>query len=198
MAVLRYLSHPQVVIDPDVPVPDWPLSDQGRARLVAMAGADWLAETRMIVSSAERKARETAAIIGAMLDLKPAADPDLGEIDRSSTGYLPHDRHEAVADAFFARPEISAEGWETATAVQHRGLAALRRHLARHRAGDLLIVGHGGIGTMIWCGLTGADPRGRPDQPSGGGCLWAINLRDLSPLHGWQTMERVASGVVRC
>lgn len=32
MTVAYYLSHPQVQIDPAVPVPEWGLSDAGRAR----------------------------------------------------------------------------------------------------------------------------------------------------------------------
>ena len=30
--IVRYLTHPQVQIDPDVPVPQWGLSPVGRAR----------------------------------------------------------------------------------------------------------------------------------------------------------------------
>ncbi|MBO9456098.1 hypothetical protein J7376_11185 [Paracoccus sp. R12_1] len=37
MAVLRYLSHPQVLIDPAVPVPRWSLSDHGRSRMPALS-----------------------------------------------------------------------------------------------------------------------------------------------------------------
>ena len=32
MPIARYLSHPQVRIDPAVPVPRWSLSERGRAR----------------------------------------------------------------------------------------------------------------------------------------------------------------------
>lgn len=198
MAVLRYLSHPQVRIDADIPLPEWSLSNQGRARVMALQGADWLAATGAIISSAEVKARETAALIGDMLGLTPGIDPALNEIDRSSTGYLPHDRHEAVADAFFANPHTSVAGWERALDVQARGIAAIRAHLARHPGGDLLIVGHGGIGTLTWCALAGQDARNRPDQAAGGGCVWAARLPDLVPIHGWQAMERVASRAPRC
>lgn len=191
MALLRYLSHPQVRIDPVIPVPDWSLSDEGRARVEALRDAPWLGATTAIISSAEVKARETAALIAAMLDVIPSSDAALNEIDRSATGYLSHDRHEKLADAFFAHPEDSIEGWERASNVQARGLTAIRRHVASHRQGDLLIVGHGGIGTLIWCALSGTDPRGRPDQPPGGGAVWAARLADLVPVHGWQAMERL-------
>ncbi|WP_185968411.1 histidine phosphatase family protein [Paracoccus sp. M683] len=194
---MRYLSHPQVVIDPAVPVPDWPLSDQGRARVQALAGADWLAATSRIISSTERKAIETADLIADMLGLVPLRDPALNEIDRSATGYLPHDRHEALADAFFANPGDNVEGWERADDVQARGMDAMGRHAVMQTQGDLLIVGHGGIGTLCWCALTGTDARTRPDQPPGGGAVWAARLPDLAPIHGWLPMELVATELPR-
>ena len=61
--IVRYLTHPQVQIDPAVPVPQWGLSPVGRARTEALANASWLASTTQIVSSGERKAIETAEII---------------------------------------------------------------------------------------------------------------------------------------
>lgn len=36
------------------------------------------------------------------------------ENDRSSTGFLPPEEFEVVADAFFAQPGVSVRGWETA------------------------------------------------------------------------------------
>ena len=32
MAAILFITHPEVVIDPKVPVPEWPLSEQGRTR----------------------------------------------------------------------------------------------------------------------------------------------------------------------
>ena len=39
MRLARYLSHPQVRIDPTAPVPAWGLSDIGRRRTEALAAA---------------------------------------------------------------------------------------------------------------------------------------------------------------
>ena len=49
--LVRYLSHPQVQIDPSVPVPSWGLNDVGRARVSALIEAGWLSGTTAIVSS---------------------------------------------------------------------------------------------------------------------------------------------------
>ena len=51
--------------------------------------------------------------------------PELGEIDRSSTGFLPEAEHAAAARAFFERPDESARGWETAHHARARIVRAV-------------------------------------------------------------------------
>lgn len=87
---VRYLTHPQVQIDPAKPVPDWSLNATGAARVAALAadpGA--LGATRRIVSSAEVKALETARPLALALGLSVEIRPDMHENDRSATGFLP-------------------------------------------------------------------------------------------------------------
>ena len=36
---LLFVTHSEVVIDPDQPIPDWPLSEVGRARMARFAEA---------------------------------------------------------------------------------------------------------------------------------------------------------------
>ncbi len=95
-----YISHPQVQIDPQVPVPDWNLSARGRERTLAAARLPWVAEFRRIISSPERKAVETAGILAEAAGLRVEIAADSHEIDRSSTGYLSHDDHELRQTSF--------------------------------------------------------------------------------------------------
>lgn len=187
--VIRYLTHPQVAIDPAVPVPDWGLSDAGRARVAAVAGASSLPGTTRIVSSAERKARETAAPIAERLGIAVEIRPAMHENDRSATGFLPPEEFERVADAFFARPDASIRGWEIARAAQERIVAEFR-HAIQDLTGDVLIVGHGGVGTLLWCALAGKPIDRRHDQgPGGGGNVFAVDPATLRPVSTWQPME---------
>ena len=55
-----YITHPQVRIDPDVPVPQWGLSETGAARARRAAALPWARQLQRIVSSDETKAIETA------------------------------------------------------------------------------------------------------------------------------------------
>jgi broad specificity phosphatase PhoE len=146
MSSVFFITHPDVVIKPGVPVPDWPLNERGRARMRAMAAAVWVKEVRSIFASSERKARDGAQILADGLGLSGyAVIDDLGENDRSATGYIPQREFEAMVDAFFAQPQISVRGWEPAADAQARIVCAIERIVSEASGnGDLAIVGHGG------------------------------------------------------
>ncbi len=188
---IRYLTHPQVRIDPGTDVRRWSLNAQGHARvaaLVAEPGA--LRATRRVISSDETKAVETAAPLARALGVDLEIRPLMHENDRSATGFLPPDEFERVADAFFANPHISIRGWERAIDAQARIVAEVNACLAAPCNGDLLIVGHGAVGTLLFCALTGIPIDRRHDQgPGGGGCWYAFDATDRNPLHGWQPLE---------
>jgi broad specificity phosphatase PhoE len=156
-SALRYISHPNVLIDPDVPVPDWSLNAEGQRRAQAMTTMAWTASIGRIISSNETKARMTADILAAALGLEVEVRPETGEIDRSATGYLSHERHSELARRLFAEPDVSAEGWETATDAQARvvSAAASRRDVrrCRHRT--------------RWCGNTAVLPPRRAGNRCG-------------------------------
>ncbi|MEJ6395373.1 histidine phosphatase family protein [Gymnodinialimonas sp. 2305UL16-5] len=187
--IARYLTHPQVAIDPHVPVPDWGLSEIGRARIERLAAAKPWAETTKIVSSAERKAVETAEILqaawGGTLQIRDAQH----ENDRSATGFLPPDKFEAAADAFFATPTRSFRGWETAEAAQKRITTEVAACLSDHSQGDILFVGHGAVGTLLYCALSGQAIDRRYDQPGGGGNVIAFTLPQRQVQHHWRPLE---------
>ena len=146
MARAIYLTHPQVDIGPARPVHDWQLSDVGRRRAERLASAAPLSAVSRIVSSAERKALETAAPIAEARGIAVEVRPAMHENDRRSTGFLPPARFEQVADQFFARPEESVLGWERAVDAQDRILGEVMACLAGGLRGDILFVGHGAVG----------------------------------------------------
>ena len=104
MRTVYFITHPEVTIDPGVPVPDWSLSPAGLQRMHRVLEQRWLSGVRSIFSSCERKARDAARILADHLRLSPVKINPLGENDRSATGYLPEADFAAVADQFFARP----------------------------------------------------------------------------------------------
>jgi len=100
-----------VVVDPDVPVS---LSDRGVARMRAFVASSVIEDVGEVWASTETKAIEAAGLLAARFGLAVNVHPDLGENDRTSTGFLPPNEFELVASAFFARPSESIRGWETA------------------------------------------------------------------------------------
>jgi broad specificity phosphatase PhoE len=186
---IRYLTHPQVKIEPDVPVPSWGLSDVGRIRTEALANAGWLSETTQIISSGERKAIETAAIIAGQLKVTVEVRDAMHENDRSTTGFLAPDEFETVADQFFAEPLVSIRGWERAIDAQLRIVREVERVLARNRPGDVLFVGHGAVGTLLFCHYSGLAIDRAHDQPAGGGHCFTLVKDGRRVLHPWRRME---------
>lgn len=188
----RYLTHPEVNIDPDVAVTEWGLTDRGRARIQRLVTSKALLGITRVVSSAERKAIETADLIAQAMRLSVEIRPRMHENDRSATGYLPKDEFEAVADRFFAEPTQSVRGWERAIDAQRRIVAEVEETLALPPAGDILYVGHGGVGTLLHCWLSGLPIDRKHDQPGGGGgCMFSFSLSDRKPLGGWQLIEEI-------
>ena len=186
--LVRYLTHPEVEIDPHVPVPSWGLNATGRARADAFAQSRWLSGTTQIVSSGERKALETAAPIARALGIDVEIREAMHENDRSGTGFLPPAEFERVADAFFAEPDVSISGWERAADAQARICREADIVLARPQKGDVLFVGHGGVGTLLLCSLMQV-PISRSHDQSGGGHYFTFTKKRREVIHGWRRME---------
>src|SRR5712692_5078564 len=186
---IRYLTHPQVKIDPAVPVPSWGLSDVGRTRTQTLANTGWPSGTTQIISSGERKAIETAEIIGGELNVTVEVREAMHENDRSATGFLPPNEFETVANQFFAHPLVSIQGWERAIDAQLRIVREVEHVLARNRAGDVLFIGHGGVGTLLYCHYFGFAIDRTFDKPAGGGYFFAFTEKGRRVQHSWRRIE---------
>jgi len=185
-----YITHPQVRIDPNVPVPQWGLSDTGRLRAEQAATSGWVSMLGRIVSSDETKAIETADILAAAVGLKTEIIGELHENDRTATGFLAPPDFEAAADWFFAHPTESFKGWERAVDAQARIVSVVESILAGHDpAVPIAFVGHGGVGTLLKCHLKRTAISRTEDQPNGGGNLFRFTLADRAVTCDWTPIE---------
>jgi broad specificity phosphatase PhoE len=193
MTTIFFITHADVAIDPSLPISDWPLNERGRARMRALAARPWIRAVRSIFASSERKARDGAQILADGLGIsRYDVVDDLSEDDRSATGYLPHREFEAMVDAFFARPQTSVRGWESAVDAQARIIRAIDRIVSQAAGdGDLAIIGHGGTGTLLYCRLAGVPIDRRYDQPSTNGGNWFAFERANRKLRhdGWRSID---------
>ena len=193
MAAL-YLTHPQVRLDPAVPVPLWGLSDEGLARAKTFARRDIVPPGTFVFASRETKALELAEILAARADTPVLADHLMGENDRSATGFLPPALFEDTADRFFARPYESVDGWERAIDAQARIVATVDAALSSLPAGSpVIFCGHGAVGTLLKCHL-GQRPISRAEDQSrhghkGGGNGFLFDARTRRLKTEWMAME---------
>jgi len=150
---VHLVRHGRPLVDPSRPPSTWGL-DPGhldgvralRAGGALPLGARW-------VSSAEPKARETAAVLTAS---PVAVDDGLGEQSRPA-GWL-DDYAVRIHRSLVVQEAPAAPGWETAASARARVVEAVQRHAegaARDGAADLVLVGHGTAWTLLVAAVTG-------------------------------------------
>lgn len=190
MGAIVFITHPEVVIDPAVPVPRWPLSPVGRARMEAFAAALAGRKVAEVWSSDEQKAVDGAALLAERLGAPHRIQPALGENGRESTGYIAPPEFWEVVDQFFARPDESVRGWEKARDAQARIIGAVTQVDRAAERGVVLIVSHGGVGALLTAHLQNVaiGQEDRPPNPSGG-CYLVIDRGPLRLRQSWRAME---------
>jgi broad specificity phosphatase PhoE len=187
---LYFITHPNVVVSRDVPVPRWPLSELGRKRMRAGLRQPWVREITAVYCSSEQKAIDGAEILAGHLALDFTQVAELGENDRSATGFLPPEEFERVADQFFASPDQSIRGWERAIDAQSRVVRAVERIAEQNSRGAVALVSHGAVGTLLYCHLAGEPIARRWDQPpNGGGNYYCFSLAPSRVFSWWREFD---------
>jgi broad specificity phosphatase PhoE len=151
----------------------------------------WVSAISSIYCSNERKAIDAAQLLADHLALPFRQVEALGENDRSSTGFLPPAEFEKVADKFFASPEVSVRGWERAADAQTRIVEAVRQIDRQDvSTGQIALVSHGAVGTLLYCWLSGQPISRRWDQPpNGGGNYYEFNIQPPQVHSHWRAID---------
>jgi len=187
--MIYFVTHPEVIIDPAVPVPEWDLSAEGHRRLEKMLEQPWVQTLAAVFSSAERKSLSAAQRIAEWLGIQAVCLPDLGEVDRSATGYLERVEHSRVVAELFARPMESARGWERAIDAQRRIVRAVDRAAGMAPAGRAFAIeSHGGVGTLLMNHLKRSAIT-RSDAPAGQGYYIVLDREVRELLQGWKAID---------
>jgi broad specificity phosphatase PhoE len=190
----HFLTHPEVDIDPQIPVVEWSLSERGHDRALLAASA--LTDIGSVWTSPEVKAEQTAQLIGDALGLPVTVVDGLAEVDRSATGYLDEPDFWANYQEFLARPSHSARGWETAEDAQRRVVSTVDSIVGTSAevadGGDVLLVSHGGVGALLMCHLTGTPIQRLVDQP-GQGSYYRFDPETHQLQQSWLSFEDLAA-----
>ncbi|MBA2772817.1 MAG: histidine phosphatase family protein [Nocardioidaceae bacterium] len=153
---IHLVRHGRSATDPTRAAKDWGLHEDAAAGIHRLRDSGALPGTALWFTSSERKAVETAALLGA----RDAVGLDgIREAERSA-GWLPGDEFGAAVRRSFERPEQPAvPGWEPLAATRARVVDAVRSTITtvaqRAAAADIALVGHGTAWTMLVSELTG-------------------------------------------
>jgi broad specificity phosphatase PhoE len=186
---LILIRHSQSQPEPERPASQWPLTAEGHRRCIALADRLAAYTPDVIVTSRERKAGETGALVAARMGLPIAVADGLHEHQREHVGWLPNPAFEQAVTAFFTRPDELVFGEETAGQAGARFGAAVRDVLAAHPGQTVAIVAHGTVITLFVAQHAGAAPLPfwkRLGMP-------AIVVLSLPELRLLEVMERIES-----
>lgn len=162
MTRLIYITHPETVIDPQFPIKQWKISENGWKQVRHLVKLPFWEEVDTIYSSSENKALRTAEQIeshwGNLKFPIPFGNEELEEVDRSATGFLKKDDYEKTMRKFFSHPEKSLNGWETANAATKRTIKVVSQIMEENVDKTIAIVGHGIVGGLLICSLKNIPP----------------------------------------
>ena len=195
MGVALYVTHPEIIPDENIEVGKWSLSDKGRQRANAFAKQLQLTNAVPIYSSTETKAIELAQILAHPHQCCITQVQEMGENDRSSTGFLPPPKFEQQVRQMFKSPDKSIRGWESAKDAQYRITQACEIALQAHDNAQLVVFcGHGCVGTLLKCHLGKRAIRQDEDQRvhgnPGGGNYFMFDIVSRRLISDWQPMEQ--------
>ena len=185
---ILFSTHANVVVDPNKPVPNWGLSQKGKERHLLFNSNTETKNITAVYASYEQKAIDGGLILSNHLGVALQKVETLKENDRSSTGFLYEEEFQATANDFFANPNQSIRGWEKAIDAQNRIVSAIKNIISTDKSsGDIAVVAHGGVGTLLFCFLTGKEISRQYDQPpNGGGNFFTFYKYNIKIIHDWR------------
>jgi broad specificity phosphatase PhoE len=145
VAKLILIKHASPQVEPDVSSHDWKLSAAGREKAAALAERLRAHAPRIVFTSDEPKAIETAEIVSAALNVPTRIVPDLHEHDRSNVPQMPTREFISSMALFFKRRNELVLGRETAEQAQRRVTGAIEGIVSKHGDEDVAVVTHGTV-----------------------------------------------------
>jgi broad specificity phosphatase PhoE len=151
---LVLVRHARVSPEPGKPLRLWGLSEHGRRAAEALGQREALRTVRVIASSPESKAAQTAA---AFANGRPIVEvADLGELDRSAAGFIATEAERlGLVRAILEQPDVSIRGCEAASDARNRFVRAIDGLVADNPRGGLAVVAHGTVLSLYMAHLRG-------------------------------------------
>lgn len=187
MTKLILITHPAVNIDANVPIDQWSLSEKGWEQAEQAFELDFWPNVDCIYSSQELKAysmaKEAARRFGLPFD-DTHKIADLGET-RGRT-FIPPDQFEAAVQEWYKDLDANINGWEPINVMSARVSACIDTLMANHLGETVVVVAHGGSGTMIKCHIQGIKPSRNEDPHQVAGGYFVADWDEKKLISDWK------------
>jgi len=154
MTRLIYITHPETIINPQVPIRQWQISKNGKKQINHLLQLSFWKDMDVMYSSNEGKALHTAQEIeNHCVHVKfpmPFGNEDLSEVERI---FLRKKEYENTLKAFYSHPDKSSSGWETANDAAERTIRVISQIMEENSDKTVAIIGHGIVGALLVCFL---------------------------------------------
>ena len=159
MRKLILVRHSLPKIVPGRRAAQWSLGEEGRLRCGPLADRLRAYQPRVIVSSVEPKAVETAEIVAERLGKTFETAAGLHEHIRGNpTEFLDRADFEDAVAGIFDRPDELVMGQETGAQARDRFAKAAESVVESHQDGNVVIVAHGTVISLFVAEHTGVRP----------------------------------------
>jgi len=185
--VVYFITHPDVVVDPAVPAPEWRLSPRGRTRMTSFCDLPFVRSITGVYASNERKAMDGGEILAARNGLTVQVRPALHENDRSATGCHLRNSARRRMRSSLARTKAFGAGKGRRTPRRGSSPAQQASHATKRPAGTSASSSHGGVATLLLCHLLRQPISRTLEQPgTTGGNYFVSDRASLALIHDWK------------
>ena len=149
------LRHAATKLDRNKAASKWLLSEEGKRQAEKLAKSGVFNDVDIIISSAEKKAYQTAKPIADRLNKDIIRIPELNELDRDAGGFLEKGEFDKTVNFAMTHLDRSVHDWETTAHALERFSKAIDKIDSEHEKKKILIVSHGCVINLYFAKLLG-------------------------------------------
>ncbi|NPD88414.1 MAG: histidine phosphatase family protein [Asgard group archaeon] len=172
-----FLRHALTNVDLSKPADQWDLSEEGIKNIKEKVQSGVFDDIEIIISSAEKKALQTASFIAKKLDKKIKSNASFNELNRGFSYQTRKSEYDKKVERALTDKEECADNWESAKSTLDRFLVGVRALNLEFSNRKILIVCHGINLSLYFAHL--------------------LNIPDNQQFLRWKNLEFCAWGIVK-
>lgn len=185
MTKLIFITHPSVVVDPLIPIDEWQVSKEGLMQVEDLFSSTVLLNINSIYSSTEDKALTVAKIIADKYFIMFNQEHQLKCLKEIKNRlFIPPDKFLQATKKWFDHPKDNVNDWESRNDAEQRIVNCVTNIMSKEENNTVVIVGHGGTGTLLKCHIKKVDPSQSEDQQSQG-CYFVADWDKQELISDW-------------